>query len=100
MFSSQWFTASWPVGSGGHPLVLRNSDVGRKSIIAPMETCPFLWAREMLETQQGSRALLTEKQKTSEPSPHSAPRMLVHREIQDEITGCFLRDNAKPVKLH
>ena len=100
MFSSQWFTASWPVGSGGHPLVMRNSDVGRKTIIAPMETCPFLWSREMLEIQQGSRAPRTEEQDTSEPLPHSAPGMLVHREIPDEITGRFLRDNTKPVKLH
>lgn len=101
MFSSQWFTASWPVGSGGHPLVMRNSDVGRKSIVAPMETCPFLWAREMLETQQGSRALLTEKQKISEPSPHSAPRMLA----SSRDSGLKLLDASsgrmqKPVKLH
>ena len=54
----------------------------------------------MLEIQQGSRAPRTEEQDTSEPLPHSAPGMLVHREIPDEITGRFLRDNTKPVKLH
>lgn len=42
MFSSQQFTASWPVGSEGHSLVGRNSDVDRKTIVAPVETCPVL----------------------------------------------------------
>ena len=36
------FTASWPVGSGGHSLVGKNSDVDRKTIVAPVETRPFL----------------------------------------------------------